>query len=180
MGLILASPALARADRLTQHWKEALEIMEKEGFTLEDAIKAAESHVNGKAVSIHSVKIDQSFWMWVNCQVEGKCRIVFFDVRSRKITKVQDGQAADMSCAWAEEALKIIEQSKITLLKAIEVAEEYSKGKAASAMSIARDGDLIFRVCCKVGDKPMVVTVDGKTGEGRHMKEAKEQPRPGG
>jgi uncharacterized membrane protein YkoI len=61
--------------------------------------------------------------------------------------------------------VQAMEENKITLVRAIEVAEESSKGKAIGARAALDRDKLSFTVQCVVDDKLEVVRIDGKTGK---------------
>ena len=61
--------------------------------------------------------------------------------------------------------VQAMEENKISLVRAIEVAEESSKGKAIGARASLDRDKLSFTVQCVVEDKLEVVRVDGKTGK---------------
>ncbi len=69
-----------------------------------------------------------------------------------------------------------MDDGKLSLGKAIELAEEHSKGKAVAAYCELEDGGLEIEVFCLVGDKIMEVEIDGKTGKVTEMEEAKALP----
>ncbi len=75
-----------------------------------------------------------------------------------------------------KDMVKQMDDGKISLGKAIELAEEHSKGKAVAAYCELRDGGLEIEVYCLVGDKIMEVEIDGKTGKVTEMEEAKALP----
>ena len=72
--------------------------------------------------------------------------------------------------------VKKMDDGKLSLGKAIELAEEHSKGKAVAAYCELEDGALEIEVYCLVGDKIMEVEIDGKTGKVTEMEEAKALP----
>lgn len=76
-----------------------------------------------------------------------------------------------------EEALKQLEANKLTLAKAIEAAESFSKGKALAAhvKVDAKASEVI--VDCLVNDKCMEVPVDIKTGKATKMTETSKGER---
>ena len=75
-----------------------------------------------------------------------------------------------------KDMVKKMDDGKLSLGKAIELAEEHSKGKAVAAYCELEDGGLEIEVYCLVGDKIMEVEIDGKTGKVSEMKEAKALP----
>ena len=75
-----------------------------------------------------------------------------------------------------KDMVKKMDDGKLSLGKAIELAEEHSKGKAVAAYCELEDGALEIEVYCLVGDKIMEVEIDGKTGKVTEMKEAKALP----
>ena len=75
-----------------------------------------------------------------------------------------------------KDMVKKMDDGKLSLGKAIELAEEHSKGKAVAAYCELEDGGLEIEVYCLVGDKIMEVEIDGKTGKVTEMEEAKALP----
>ena len=75
-----------------------------------------------------------------------------------------------------KDMVKKMDEGKLSLSKAIELAEEHSKGKAVAAYCELEDGGLEIEVYCLVGDKIMEVEIDGKTGKVTEMEEAKALP----
>ncbi len=75
-----------------------------------------------------------------------------------------------------KDMVKKMESGKLSLGKAIELAEEHSKGKAVAAYCELEDGVLEIEVYCLVGEKIMEVEIDGKTGKVTEMEEAKALP----
>ncbi len=75
-----------------------------------------------------------------------------------------------------KDMVKKMDDGKLSLGKAIELAEEHSKGKAVAAYCELEDGGLEIEVYCLVGDKIMEVEIDGKTGKVTEMREAKALP----
>ncbi len=59
--------------------------------------------------------------------------------------------------------VKLMEEGKPSLGKAIEIAEKHSNGKAVAAYCELEGGDLEFEVYCLVGNKIMEVEIDGKS-----------------
>ena len=82
--------------------------------------------------------------------------------------------------ANAKDTLKAMEEHKITLVKAVEVAEKAADGKALRAAAIMHEKDLAVQVWCMKGDKILFVSVDGKTakaGKAEEVKEVGELPK---
>ena len=75
-----------------------------------------------------------------------------------------------------KDMVKKMDDGKLSLGKAIELAEEHSKGKAVAAYCELEDGGLEIDVYCLVGDKIMEVEIDVKTGKVTQMEEAKALP----
>ncbi len=75
-----------------------------------------------------------------------------------------------------KDMVKKMDDGKLSLGKAIELAEKHSKGKAVAAYCELEDGSLGIEVYCLVGDKIMEVEIDGKTGKVTEMEEAKALP----
>ena len=81
------------------------------------------------------------------------------------------------TCATSgKDMVKLMEEGKLSLGKAIELAEEHSKGKAVAAHCELEEGGLEIEVYCLVGDKIMEVEIDGKTGKVTEMEEVKALP----
>ena len=72
--------------------------------------------------------------------------------------------------------VKKMDDGKLSLGKAVEMAEEHSKGKAVAAYCELEDGSLEIEVYCMVGDKIMEVEIDAKTGKVTEMEEVKALP----
>jgi uncharacterized membrane protein YkoI len=90
--------------------------------------------------------------------------------------------------AHAKELCKMMDDNKMTLVKAITTAEEHCKGKALEAAVREHDKVLMINVYCVEGDKIMLVKVDGQSGKvtsseevdelGAHpMKKHEEKPK---
>jgi len=78
--------------------------------------------------------------------------------------------------ASGKDMVKMMEQGKLSLGKAVEIAEKHSKGKAVAAYC-GLDGDALgIDVYCLVGDKIMEVEIDGKTGKVMEMAQKKALP----
>ena len=75
-----------------------------------------------------------------------------------------------------KDMVKKMDDGKLSLGKAIELAEEHSKGKAVAAYCELEGGALEIEVYCLVGDKIMEVEIDGKTGKVTEMEEVKALP----
>jgi uncharacterized membrane protein YkoI len=170
----------ARADRLTQNWKEGLKAIEETKFTPGKAIAAAEAKSKGKAVSVHYVILSGKLSIWVHCYANEKCWIVPVDPKTGKATDMREGASADMSCPTASEATRLMEEFKFPLTKAMEVAEAHSKGTALTGKTDVQEGNLTITVSSAVVDKLMLVTVDGKSGKVTKMEEEKRSQQPGG
>ena len=67
--------------------------------------------------------------------------------------------------AHAKEMCKMMDENKMTLVKAITAAEEHCKGKALQAAVHQHEKALTIDVYCIEGDKIMLAKVDGKTGK---------------
>lgn len=70
--------------------------------------------------------------------------------------------------------VQAMEEHKITLVRAVEIAEESSKGKAIGARAALDRDKLSFTVQCVVEDKLEVVRIDGKTGKAIGRKDDKD------
>ena len=80
--------------------------------------------------------------------------------------------AGGMDAAACKGMMKMMDDGKITLAKAIEAGEGMAKGKAVGAMAMMDGGKLMFKVYCMAGDKLSMVMVDG-TGKAMKMDDAK-------
>ena len=84
-------------------------------------------------------------------------------------------QAVGKGIAAAKDLIKSMDEHKITLVKAAEVAEKHeSGGKAVQAAAVMHGKDLMFEVYTVKGEKIMLVTVDGKTAKATKAEEVKE------
>ncbi len=74
--------------------------------------------------------------------------------------------------ASAKTMLKELDKEKMTLVKAIDVAEKHCNGKAAAALVEVEDGKSEIEVYCLVGEKITLVEMDmaGKVRESRDAK----------
>ena len=80
-------------------------------------------------------------------------------------------------CATSsKEMVKSMEEGKLSLGKAIEVAEKHSNGRALAAYCELKGGGLEIDVYCLVGNKIMAVEIDGKTGKVSEMEQEKSLP----
>ena len=75
-----------------------------------------------------------------------------------------------------KDMVKLMEEGKLNLGKAIEIAEKHSKGKAVAAYCELEGDGLEISVYCLVGDKIMEVEIDGKTGKVMEMEEKSSLP----
>jgi len=75
-----------------------------------------------------------------------------------------------------KDMVKLMEEGKLSLSKAIEIAEKHSKGKAVAAYCELGGDGLEISVYCLVGDKIMEVEIDGKTGKVSEMEQEKSLP----
>ncbi len=78
--------------------------------------------------------------------------------------------------ASGKDMVKLMEEGKLSLGKAIEIAEKHSNGKAVAAYCELEGGDLEFEVYCLVGNKIMEVEIDGKTGKVSEMEQKRSLP----
>ena len=78
--------------------------------------------------------------------------------------------------ASGNDMVKLMEEGKLSLSKAIEIAEKHSKGKAVAAYCELEGDGLEISVYCLVGDKIMEVEIDGKTGKVSKMEEKRSLP----
>ncbi len=69
-----------------------------------------------------------------------------------------------------------MEEGKLSLGKAIEIAEKHSNGKAVAAYCELEGGGLEIEVYCLVGNKIMEVEIDGKTGKVSEMEQKRSLP----
>jgi hypothetical protein len=86
-----------------------------------------------------------------------------------------------MNADLAKKAITVMDEGKISLVKAIEVAEAHAKGKAvyAHAQFDAKSGDFSVEVCCLVGTQLKEVLVD-KAGKVTKMFDEPSYEQPGG
>ncbi len=78
--------------------------------------------------------------------------------------------------ASGKDMVKLMDEGKLSLGKAIELAEKHSNGKAVAAYCELEGGDLEIEVYCLVGNKIMEVEIDGKTGKVTEMEEKRSLP----
>ncbi len=64
-----------------------------------------------------------------------------------------------------KDTVKFMVDHKLTLVKAIEAAEQETKGQALNATAQMEGNDVIVNVSCLVGDSVKHVMVDVKTGK---------------
>ncbi len=80
-------------------------------------------------------------------------------------------------CATSgKDMVKLMEEGKLSLGKAIEIAEKHSNGRAVAAYCELEGGGLEIEVCCLVGNKIMEVEIDGKTGKVSEMEQKRSLP----
>jgi uncharacterized membrane protein YkoI len=154
---------------MTAGWKDVLKQMDAAKLTPASAVAAAEAHSKGKALGVMGAVKDNKLGITVHCVVDGKCKAVTVD-NTGKATDVKDATSGCKGCA---DSLKAMEGGKVTLASAIKAAEEHSKGKAIAAMAETAAGATNIMVACAVGDKAVIVTVDGKTGKATKMEDDK-------
>lgn len=176
--LAMASPVFA--DRLTQNWKQTTQIFAEAKMTAAKAIEAAEAYSKGKAVSLHTVILQEKVSLWVHLLVNTNCVIVRVDPRTGQAGHMTIGVPADLSCSTAVEAAKLMEASKVDLVTAIAAAEAYGKGQVVASKTEVADGVLTLSFVTSAEGRAKVVTVDGKTGEAKSAEDVKETPRKGG
>jgi len=75
--------------------------------------------------------------------------------------------------------LGMMDASKMSLAKAVEMAEKESKGHAVAALCSLGKDNVEIEVYCLVGEKLMEVEVDAKTGKVSEMEEARMIPGEG-
>jgi hypothetical protein len=78
----------------------------------------------------------------------------------------------------AKEIVKVLTDNKMTLIKAIQAAEDHSKGQAFAAMTRIEGDDAMVNVSCLVGEETKHLVVDVKTGKVTE-KAPKEKPEAG-
>ena len=78
--------------------------------------------------------------------------------------------------ASGKDMVKLMEEGKLSLAKAVEIAEKHSNGKAVAAYCELEGGGLEIEVYCLVGDKIMEVEIDGKTGKVSEMEQKRSLP----
>ena len=165
IGCLLAVPAVSLASRLTQHWEATAKAFDEHKFTLAKAVELAEAHSKGRAVSVHTVILNEKFRLWVHCAVGNNCAIVRVDPKTSKADEMTVGVPADLSCRTAETTVKLMDEHKIDIVKAAAKAEAASQGKVVAAMTEVVDDALQFVFVTVVGEKGKLVTVAAKTGE---------------
>jgi uncharacterized membrane protein YkoI len=74
-------------------------------------------------------------------------------------------QAGQTATQHDKDIVKAMTEHKMTLAKAIDAAEQYTKGQALSAMAQMQGNDVVVNVTCLAGDNVKHVTVDVKTGK---------------
>ena len=81
----------------------------------------------------------------------------------------------EKDAASAKQIITKLDDAKTSLVKAIEVAEKESKGKAVQAVcELDKDGNLHVDVHCVVGDTLMALKVDTRAGKVTSTKEVKD------
>ena len=78
--------------------------------------------------------------------------------------------------ASGKDMVKLMDEGKLSLGKAIELAEKHSNGKAVAAYCELEGGGLEIEVYCLVGNKIMEVEIDGKTGKVSEMQQKRSLP----
>ncbi len=78
--------------------------------------------------------------------------------------------------ASGKDMVKLMEEGKLSLGKAVEIAEKHSNGKAVAAYCELEGDGLEIEVYCLVGDKIMAVEIDGKTGKVVEMEPKRSLP----
>ena len=78
--------------------------------------------------------------------------------------------------ASGKDMVKVMEEGKLSLGKAVEIAEKHSNGKAVAAYCELEGGGLEIEVYCLVGNKIMEVEIDGKTGKVSEMEQKRSLP----
>ncbi len=78
--------------------------------------------------------------------------------------------------ASGKDMVKLMEEGKLSLAKAVEIAEKHSNGKAVAAYCGLEGDGLEIEVYCLVGDKIMAVEIDGKTGKVMEMEPKRSLP----
>jgi hypothetical protein len=171
---LLTLPVQARA---AGNDDEALKQMEASKLTLTAAVDAAETASKGKAIAAHA-KIDgKTAEVLVFCVVDGKCKEVPVDIKTKAAGKVADPSAKEEKSEHvtkAKDILKKMDDAKLTLAAAIKAGEDFVKGGKAIAIKPKLDGEkLDFTVHVNAGGKWQQVTVDGKTGKATKAEDAK-------
>ncbi len=78
--------------------------------------------------------------------------------------------------ASGKDMVKLMEEGKLSLAKAVEIAEKHSNGKAVAAYCELEGDSLEIGVYCLVGNKIMEVEIDGKTGKVSAMEQKRSLP----
>jgi hypothetical protein len=74
-------------------------------------------------------------------------------------------QAGQTATQHDKDIVKAMTEHHMTLVKAIDAAEQYTKGQALSATAQMQSIDAVVDVACLAGDNVKHVTVDVKTGK---------------
>jgi uncharacterized membrane protein YkoI len=74
-------------------------------------------------------------------------------------------QAGQMATQHDKDIVKAMADHKMTLVNAIEAAEQQTQGQALSAMAQMRGNDAVVNVTCLAGDNVKHVTVDVNSGK---------------
>ncbi len=75
-----------------------------------------------------------------------------------------------------KDMVKKMDDGKLSLAKAIDLAEKHSNGRAVAAYCELEGGGLEIEVYCLVGNKIMQVEIDGKTGKVSEMEQKRSLP----
>ncbi len=78
--------------------------------------------------------------------------------------------------ASGKDMVKLMEEGRLSLGKAVEIAEKHSNGKAVAAYCELEGDGLEIEVYCLVGNKIMEVEIDGKTGKVMEMEQKRSLP----
>jgi uncharacterized membrane protein YkoI len=176
--VVLVLVALPGPARAAGHDEEALRALEAGKLTLVKAVEAAEDFSKGQAIAARVKMQGKEGEVLVHCQVNGKCMVVPVEIKTGKATKMAEATPKDEKedhVGKATEIVKMLDDAKLTLVKAIDAAEAHAKGKAVGVTSKLEGGKLELLIDCHASGKSFNVTVDGKTGKVTKSEEVKKE-----
>lgn len=171
LAAILAAPGalFAGEDKLTvEDANSALRMMADAKLTLKSAIEMAEKDTKGNATAVRAMLPKQALRIEVGLLADQKVWNAYIDQTAKVVEKKQAEKGDATQCATLVEALK---DAKLTLDKAIMIAEKETKGHALAAVADMKkaegEKDVFVRVTLLVESKIVVYIVDknGKATE---------------